>query len=99
MYLCGVALKEQLGSADTMPEVSRDDLIRQLTTDSKRLVDEPGSMRELLLKYIVRVDIAPDLITVHAVADLARMSVHAFDLDITSHRLLYRNVYVILFAD
>lgn len=61
-------LKEQLGDLETMPVINRDDPIQQLRTDSQSWL---MNLRNVIQKYIVRIDIAPDLITIHVVADLA----------------------------
>ena len=63
-------LIERLGDADVLELPSLDELIDELSVDAKRILDEPECMRELLNKYIVRVDINDREIVVHAVADM-----------------------------
>lgn len=50
--------------------VSRDFLIKELSTDARRVMDEPGCMKEILNKYILNIKIADDKIEINAISDL-----------------------------
>ena len=63
-------LTERLADAPVLNLPSREQMIAELPVDARRIVEEPDCIRELLEKYIVRVDIGDVEIIVHAVADM-----------------------------
>ncbi len=60
-------IKEMSASA---PVVSRDALIKQLSVDAKRVVEDETCMKEILHKYITKIQVADDQIIIHCVGDL-----------------------------
>ena len=55
------------------PELSRDYLIQQLTADARELQNNPSCIKELLRKYIIKIDVYDDAIEIHSTADFAQV--------------------------
>ena len=65
-------LSDRLKDSAHTVEFSRDALIALLQEDSQLLREDDSCIKELLKKYIVRIDIGDEEIVVHAIADIAK---------------------------
>lgn len=63
-------LSEEIKKTRPVVKVDRDSLIMMLRADAERLMSEPGSMKELVHKYLIKVEIADDEIVPYFVSDL-----------------------------
>ena len=54
------------------PELSREYLIKELSADARALEDNPDCIKELLHKYIIKIDVYDDAIDIHSTADFAK---------------------------
>ncbi len=68
-------LSDRLKEASHTVEIDRDALVSLLQEDAQRLRADSSCIKDLLKKYIVRIDIGDDEIVVHAVADLKKEGV------------------------
>ena len=65
-------LDERLTALKPQAEVTRAQLIGELSKDIHALQENPDCIKELLRKYILSVDVYDDLIDIHSTADLAK---------------------------
>jgi hypothetical protein len=65
------SLELKLSELKPMAMVSREILIAQLKKDADKLKEDPQCIREILKKYIVRINVSDDLIEIQSTADLS----------------------------
>ncbi|WP_411677978.1 recombinase zinc beta ribbon domain-containing protein [Caproicibacter sp.] len=66
-----IVLEQKIKELRPKPTLSREYLIKELSKDAERLQNNPECVKELLHKYIVKIDVFDDAIEIYSVADLA----------------------------
>lgn len=77
-------LKSKLAKVLPVKPITREELINQLSTDIKLLHESPDKIKQLINKYIVKVEVDDSTITVYAIKDLKAKSlelVYSSDLN------------------
>ncbi|MGX8710303.1 MAG: recombinase family protein [bacterium] len=64
-------LEQKIKELRPKPTLSREYLIKELSRDAERLQNSPDCIKELLQKYIVKIDVFDDAIIIHSTADLS----------------------------
>ena len=64
-------LSQKIKELRPKPTLSRDYLIKELSKDAEKLEKDPACVKELLHKYIVKIDIFDDAIEIYSTADFS----------------------------
>ncbi|WP_407921754.1 recombinase family protein [Anaeromassilibacillus senegalensis] len=64
-------LAEKIKALQSTVTLTRDELIAELTKDADRLKNDPRFIKEVLKKYITRIDVYADRIEIHSLADFS----------------------------
>lgn len=65
-------LEQKIKELRPKPELSREYLITELSADAQALNDNPDCIKELLHKYIIKIDVGDDYVDIHSTADFAK---------------------------